>query len=256
MSFSYRGFAQIPYLLPSGRAATGTLSFTPTEPMVNDGLTVAATLRVALVNGLIPSTFQLAATDDPDTDTTTALYRVVERIAGTITTFLMEVSTEDAEIDITTVERLTPVTGATAVYQVLTEKGEPDGYAPLDEIGLLPGEYLNVVLPTVQTATVANGATHTTAADSGSYVDLTLSGATATVAVPTDGSNRQTVEYVGRNASGGEHALTFHAGIALSTGISSNVFTVAADKTIFAAVKCSTLSGSADWTLVAATVST
>jgi hypothetical protein len=70
---------------PGGAPARGWLRFTPTEPMHNGALTVAAVPVVASLDAAGEISAQLYATDDPDTTTASGddpFYLVEELLAG------------------------------------------------------------------------------------------------------------------------------------------------------------------------------
>jgi hypothetical protein len=91
-----------------GRAIpiTGTVTFTPTEPMANTGTVVSAP-TVATLNGNTISV-SLAATDDVDTAPATVLYQVVEQIPaqGYRNPYFIAVPRGGGSIDLATVPRL------------------------------------------------------------------------------------------------------------------------------------------------------
>jgi hypothetical protein len=69
------------YKRPGGAGASGTVTFTPTVPMVN-GVTVVATPEVATLTRSGSITVPLAANDDPDTTPEGVTYLVRERLVG------------------------------------------------------------------------------------------------------------------------------------------------------------------------------
>lgn len=119
--------------------------------------------------------------------------------------------------------------------------------------GTLDPARLPRVLPVLQSFSVASGGTHTTDASLGSYVDLTVNGGNAIIALPTNGVNRQTVEYAIYALSA--TSVIFSSDILLTTGLSTRTFSVPAQRYGFFSLKYSTLRSNLQvWAMVAGTV--
>lgn len=105
------------------------------------------------------------------------------------------------------------------------------------------------LVPPVATGSVAS-ALAPDASVGGNLRDVTVTGSSITVAVPTNGINRQTIEYAFYAASAA--TVTFNSSYRLGTGIPSRAISIPAGGILYAAIKYSTLNNT--WSLVAATV--
>lgn len=131
------GYVNVDNTLPNGE-----VSFIPTAPMRNGEVVISARRTFPIVAGQFPAGVTLAATDDVGTSPSGVAYRVVEYVGGTMTSYFIEVSKDDDEIDLGTVDRGQESPDPITTYQVLSAKGQHNGYAPLDGAGKVPSANL------------------------------------------------------------------------------------------------------------------
>jgi hypothetical protein len=139
------------------------------------------------------------------------------------------------------------ITGA----QQTSAKGAASGYASLGSDTKVPTAQMPRTTSTVRTVAHASTVTIDASTD-GSIVNITATAA-ETIAVPTNGIDRQIIR-LAVEATGAQ-TITFAAGIALSTGLSSRAFAVPSGQVLLAALEYTTLIGSpGTWVLTAATI--
>lgn len=201
------------YDLPDGLDPTGTVSFTPTEPMINGTTVIAAPVTGMLdVDGKLSIT--LAATDDTATTTASgkpAMYLIEESISGATRRGYAALSHASSPVDLSTLDRL--VLNAPLLAAAKTAINETSVVAQW--AALLAGKQpLATLLSRLATApvTVTYAASLTVNAALGSVFrvaatgDLTLTditngvdGQTVTLEVLASGANR--VLTIGADAS-------------------------------------------------------
>jgi len=103
------------YDLADGTDPTGSVTFTPTTPMVNGATVVAAPVAARLdVDGQL--SIQLAANTDPATIPTGSYYLVKEAIAGVARSYYVQIRHDlGSTIDLSTLDTITSVTAPDSV---------------------------------------------------------------------------------------------------------------------------------------------
>lgn len=185
------------YDLADGTDPTGTVTFTPTTPMVNGVTVVAAPVVARLdVDGIL--TIELAANNDPATLPTGSYYLVQEAVGGASRSYYVQIPYNlGASIDLATLDTITsPVAPDAVTFATLLAAKQP----------------LATLLTRLATApiTVVYAASITLAASTGSVFRVTATG-NLTLADITNGTDGQTVA-LEVLASGADRTVTVTGG--------------------------------------------
>lgn len=166
------------YVLADGTPAEGAVRFTPTDPMRNDGIVIAAPVTADLDgDGALSTT--LAATDDVGTLPTGVGYRVEPLLAGQPThSYLIVVP--QATVGALDLAAVVPATLTAATVDTLTQTQADALYQPLDTVHAVGNSGTALTLnPTVigpiKTVTLTGNCAFTLAgATAGAAVSLEL----------------------------------------------------------------------------------
>lgn len=126
------------FTIADGGPGAGWITFTPTAPMRNGETIIDAAVSVTLdATGSIPAGFALAATNDPGTSPSGVTYLVSEDTLGGARSYYIEVDADAVAVNLDDVDHATTPT-ETATYQLLSQRGQASGYAPLNAGSVVP----------------------------------------------------------------------------------------------------------------------